>query len=312
MGNTENYLCVALCLRDRNSHPGRGWAGRGLGAAGLASPAACPARPPALPTPRRPRARCHFPARARGPLLGIQQTVVIPPNTGPGVRGPRSTHGRRRLWPPRAARTAPGGSARGGRRAPLCRAQHRDSGTQPAGPRFVPGDCAPAPRRPSDQKRERLPGPAAASARRPVGSGRQRSELSRPSQPPASERTPEPVPPRPGRARPPSPRRTDVGMEVSVGRSRRTCLAPQRPRPSLLSLLIKVGSHSPRTAAASAPTPGYRWFAKTDLAPSPSRKIRAEGSPPSRARRQQPPCSPTGQGRGLEGRRGVVRGGRRP
>lgn len=122
--------------------------------------------------------------------------------------------------------------------------------------------------------------------------------------PPASERTPEPVPPRPGR--------TDVGMEVSVGRSPRTCLAPQRPRPSLLSLLIKVGSHSPRTAAASAPTPGYRWFAKTDLAPSPSRKIRAEGSPPSRARRQQPPCSPTGQGRGLEGRRGAVRGGRRP
>ncbi|XP_039715519.1 uncharacterized protein LOC120600199 [Pteropus medius] len=58
-------------------------------------------------------------------------------------------------------------------------------------------------------------------------------------------------------------------MEVSVGRSRRTCLAHQRPRPILLSLLIKVGSHSPRTAAVPSPTPAYRWFVEDRFSPQP-------------------------------------------
>lgn len=90
MGNTENYLCVALCLRDRNSHPGRGWAGRGLGAAGLASPAACPAPAPAACPPHAAQASRAVPLpregsgpAARDPANGRNTSQHRPWSPGP-------------------------------------------------------------------------------------------------------------------------------------------------------------------------------------------------------------------------------------
>lgn len=203
LGNTENYLCVDFCLRDRNSHPGRGWAGRGPGA-GRSGPRVSRSlsRSGRLPSPRR---------------AGLARGATSPRGLGARRSGSskRRNTAQHRPWSPGALGAPMGaeGSARLARpgRPPVAarvgedgrRSEEPSTGT-PAPSGLVRAPAGPAPRRPNDEKQELLPGPTAASAPRPVGNGRQRSELSRPSQPPASERTPEPVPPLPGRARPPS------------------------------------------------------------------------------------------------------------
>lgn len=121
------------------------------------------------------------------------------------------------------------------------------AGIQQARPRyFVQNDRARAgraPRRPDDRtcpgrQQKPLPEPIAPSTPRPVRSGHQRSELSRPSQLPASEQTPEPVPPGEARRRRPArEQRRDGGLGG-------------RPPPHLF---------------------GGLW--KTDLAPNPSPRI---------------------------------------
>ncbi|XP_036079262.1 collagen alpha-1(I) chain-like [Rousettus aegyptiacus] len=142
-------------------------------------------------SPQGLRARCSDPA-----------TVVIPPDTGPGVRGPSE--------PPWAPKPLP---ALRGRDQPRWqrRSEEPSTGT-PASGRPVRASCqatalpqgplhaAPTTRGKSGSQGHRGPRPAArgewASAR----------NFAAPASAPASARTPGPVPPRPGRARPPSPR----------------------------------------------------------------------------------------------------------